>query len=177
MFVSMLLVIGTLFSQVQDSKSVETTTKGHKLSNKDKVEKHRKEVRQKPKKEAYPSDEVLVLVSIDSDSDSQEQIELKIQAVESVIPGTVKHHIRLSGDKHSRKRSKSYVLRVQLPKGKTVKQAIDENFPETAEKSAEALGQSETQPTSVMENKLNDLVYRLGVMTERVSNILQRLRV
>ncbi len=124
----MLLIIGTLFSQVQGSKSVETTTKGHKLSNKDKVEKHRKEVRQKTKKEAYPSDEVLVLVSMDSDSDSQEQIELKIQAVESVIPGTVKHHIRLSGNKHSKKRSKSHILRVQLPKGKTVKQAIAENW-------------------------------------------------
>ncbi len=57
------------------------------------------------------------------------------------------------------------------------KSLADVMAPETAEKSAEALGQSETQPTSVMENKLNDLVYRLGVMTERVSNILQRLRV
>ena len=49
--------------------------------------------------------------------------------------------------------------------------------PETAEKTAEVIGQTETQPTSVMENKLNDLVYRLGVANDRVSNILQRLRV
>ncbi len=49
--------------------------------------------------------------------------------------------------------------------------------PETGEKTAEVPGQIEPQPACVMENKLNDLVYRLGVVNDRVSNILQRLRV
>lgn len=57
------------------------------------------------------------------------------------------------------------------------KSLADVLAPETAEKSAEVLGQVETQPTSVMENKLNDLVYRLGVTNDRVMGILQRLRV
>ena len=57
------------------------------------------------------------------------------------------------------------------------KSLADVLIPETAEKSAEVLGQTETQSTSVMESKLNDLVYRLGVANDRVSSILQRLRV
>jgi subtilisin family serine protease len=116
-----------LYPQVWAGEPAEVKAKKHRKTDRAKRDNDHKNKRRKTGNN-YIAGELLVLVSVDSQNDTQSRTESKFQEVDALIPGTIKRRIKLNHRKHSKKRPKKRILRVQLPKGKTVKQALAENW-------------------------------------------------
>lgn len=80
------------------------------------------------KETEYVQGEVLVLVSADRNRNGIFEENEDLEGVESAVQGTVKRRISLSRGRHRRRNRGQKMLRVKLPPGKSVKDALSENW-------------------------------------------------